>query len=62
MTRSYRKRLLWGDRLDENAPSMTTAVIEKVLESSGNVFLTRSGSLKKFERIALILRGEEYVR
>jgi hypothetical protein len=37
------------------------AVIEKVLEASGSVFFLRPGSLKKHERIALILHGTEQV-
>lgn len=45
----------------EAIDNVVDAVIEKVLEASGNVFFLRPGSLKKHQRIALILRGAEQV-
>jgi hypothetical protein len=45
----------------EAEDDVVDAVIEKVLEGKGRVLFMRSGSLKKLERIALILRVTEQV-
>lgn len=45
----------------EAIDNVVDAVIEMVLEASGNVFFLRPGSLNKHQRIALILRGTEQV-